>query len=428
MLLPRGLYSSSPPEPRSRAQNNPTLLFSWWCTGVSLTVIVIRLLGRMIRNNQLFKEDKIMFFALVPLLIRMGLVHVILIWGTNNVDVGKGMSDIEIYHRSMGSRLVLASRIFYAMFIWSAKYTVSEFLKRLTSSFWKRQYEMQLHMIRGFLVATFFAVVIATLTECAPSPFDHYWQVVPDPGPRCRQGYAQLITMGTADMITDVLLIVFPINIVVRSTAFKLKRKLSLLALFSMSAVLVGITGYRVKSVIWHRGRQQYRSVFASGEILAATAVSNAVVIGSFLRDRGVKKQKFRYSSGSNDGASAHTSRRHTMNAALPNDSDSDLFRDMCYRTAPELEEQFEPRAPPIATATATDEKAEGAKVADGYFPPDSTLGSSRESQESEPRFKGEKIPSSIQKGETSSPRPRKHPTAVHLKTISRNPRPDHQC
>jgi hypothetical protein len=115
MILPRGLYSSSPPDPRSREQNNPTLLFSWWCTCFSLAVVAVRLVGRMVRNNQLFKEDKIMFFALVPLLIRMALVHMILIWGTNNVDTSKGMSELEEYHRSIGSRLVLAARIFYAM-------------------------------------------------------------------------------------------------------------------------------------------------------------------------------------------------------------------------------------------------------------------------------------------------------------------------
>jgi hypothetical protein len=197
--------------------------------------------------------------------------------------------------------------------------------------------------------------------------------------------------MGTADMITDVLLIVFPIPIVIRSSAFKLKRKLSLILLFSMSAILVGITAYRVKSVINHRGSQQYRSVFASGEILAATAVSNAVIIGSFLRDRGLKKQKYKYNSstGSNSG---RTSRRQTL-TALNNDSDSDLFRDMCYRTASELESQFVPRAPPLAMSPG--EAGEDVKVIDGYFP-GSQSGSSRGSSESDPRTAIEPAPSDI--------------------------------
>jgi hypothetical protein len=115
MLSLRGLDSDAPAEPNLRMMNNPTLLFSWWCTGFSLVVIIVRLCGRMVRNNQLFREDKLMFLSVIPLLIRMGLVHVILIWGTNNTDISKGLDANDIYHRSIGSRLVLASRIFYAM-------------------------------------------------------------------------------------------------------------------------------------------------------------------------------------------------------------------------------------------------------------------------------------------------------------------------
>lgn len=387
MILPRNLYATAPPEPRTRQSNNPTLLFSWWCTGFAFTIICIRLFGRMVRNNRLFREDKIMLLSLIPLLARMGLVHVILIWGTNNVDVSKGMTEQVMHHRMVGAKLVLASRICYAMLyvcftasgcndsdadlspcsIWMAKFTISEFLKRLTSSFWRPQYELVLRGIRFFLAATFVAVVIATLAEC--QPFHHYWQVIPDPGPQCRLGYAQLITMGVADIITDLLLVFFPIPIVVRATAFNVKRKISLVLLFSLSLILVALTGYRVISVINHRGRQQYRSVFASGEILAAAAVSNAIVIGSYLRDRGVKKQKFRYNS-TTDSTDRPSTRRQNIGLHT-NESDQDLFRDMCYRT-PALEGRAEPRAPPVAISPSARE-SEVSKEQDSYFPDSTT-------------------------------------------------------
>ena len=54
-----------------------------------------------------------MALAIVPLAIRMGLVHVILKFGTNN-QVALELTDDEIWERSVGSRLVLASRIFYS--------------------------------------------------------------------------------------------------------------------------------------------------------------------------------------------------------------------------------------------------------------------------------------------------------------------------
>ncbi len=95
-------------------QNNPTLLFSWWCTGMAVTIILFRICGRLVRTNRLFREDKVMAWSIVPLLIRMGLVHAVLLFGTNNV-VTDGLSPESIHERSIGSRLVLGSRIFYAL-------------------------------------------------------------------------------------------------------------------------------------------------------------------------------------------------------------------------------------------------------------------------------------------------------------------------
>lgn len=144
----------------------------------------------------------------------MGLVHVVLLWGTNNT-ITDGLSPEDIYHREIGSRLVLASRITYALFLWVAKFTVCEFLKRLTEQVERKSYEIGLRCIRWFLFVTFIAVVIATLAEC--QPFPHYWQVVPDPGAVCRQGMTQLITMASCDVITDIVLVCFPIPIVLKS-------------------------------------------------------------------------------------------------------------------------------------------------------------------------------------------------------------------
>ena len=213
MIYPRDLYSS-PPAARTKLQDNPTLLVSWWCTGFALAIIIVRLLGRLVRTEKLFREDKIMALAIIPLLARMGLVHMVLIWGTNNA-ITDGLSPESIQHREIGSRLVLASRITYALFLWIAKFTVCEFLKRLTDQVWKRSYEIGLQCVRWFLAITFIAVVVATLAEC--QPFNHYWQVVPDPGAKCRQGITQLMTMGVCDMITDIVLVCFPIPIVLKS-------------------------------------------------------------------------------------------------------------------------------------------------------------------------------------------------------------------
>lgn len=66
------------------------------------------------RNDRLFLEDRIMGLSVIPLLIRMGLIHVVLLHGTNNV-ITDGLTAHEISKRSIGARLVLASRISYAL-------------------------------------------------------------------------------------------------------------------------------------------------------------------------------------------------------------------------------------------------------------------------------------------------------------------------
>ncbi|PYI05551.1 hypothetical protein BO78DRAFT_145871 [Aspergillus sclerotiicarbonarius CBS 121057] len=349
MLDSRGHFSDIPPDARTKLQNNPTLLVSWWATGFSIVIIVVRVCGRYVRIERFFREDKVMMASVIPLLIRMACVHVILIWGTNNTKTD-GLTAEDIQHREIGSKLVLVARIFYAIFIWIAKFTVCEFLKRVARKIWRRSLRIFLQFLYYFLASTLFAVIVATLAEC--QPFDHYWQVVPDPGPRCRLGYANLITMGSCDVVTDLLLVSFPIPFIVM-THMPLKRKISLVVLFALSLILVGITCYRVPSVIWHDGSQQYRSLLASLEILAATAVSNAVIIGSFVRDKGVKKVKFKKDQGSASVSESmdHSSVRRQTITHHQWGSDSDLAADLGIRLDPELcyADKTTPRPAPIA-------------------------------------------------------------------------------
>ncbi|PGH37070.1 hypothetical protein GX50_00053 [[Emmonsia] crescens] len=325
------MYSSNPPDALTRWDVIPTLLVSWWCTGFALAIIFVRVLGRYIRTQVLFPEDWVMLISVIPLLIRMGLVHLVLIYGTNNI-ISANLSDIQIRRREIGSGLVLGARIFYALFIWTAKFTIAEFLTRLTAQTWRRSFQLMLNFIRFFLVVTFVAVVISTLTEC--QPFHSYWQVNPTPAPKCRQGYAHLVAMGACDAVTDILLVAFPIPIIIVST-MPTRRKFSLTLLFALSLILVVMTCYRVPAVIERHGNQQYRSLFASLEILVATAVSNAIVIGSFMRDRGVKKQK--YKIGSVSEASDHKFSRRATITHHQWGSDADLATDVGIRLGPEV-------------------------------------------------------------------------------------------
>ncbi|KAJ9137332.1 Integral membrane protein [Pleurostoma richardsiae] len=320
------LYSDPPPV-HSFNEEKPTLLVCWWITLFCTVIILLRVAGRFIRTERLFMEDRVAALALIPLYARMGCVHVVLNYGTNNNDfTDVSLSDEDVRRRQIGSGLVLASRFFYAATLWILKNTTLEFFKRLTGVTWERSYRVTLLIIRCTLGATFVAVLISDLAEC--HPFTHYWQVLPDPGGQCRQGYAQLLTMAVCNILTDLLLVFFPVPIIIRSH-MSVKRKIQLVLLFSLSLSVVGVTLYRVPHVIDARGSQQLRSLLASVELLFATAASNALVLGSFVRDRGVKKRKFKYGSfaDSVDRTSETRSRRPTVGRQWG--SDEDLVRDI---------------------------------------------------------------------------------------------------
>lgn len=270
----------------------------------------------------LFREDKLAFACLIPLFTRIAFVHVVLLYGTNNVQVS-GLSEVSIRNRMVGARLVLASRIAYAATLWMLKFTITEFLKRFTIQIWRHSYEVALRCIRWFLLITFLAIVLADLAEC--HPVTHYWQVVPDPGAYCRQAYGQLLTMAICNVLTDLLLVIFPIPIILRSE-MPLKRKLNILSLFGLSLIPIAVTVYRIPHIVNMHGRQQTRTLWASIEILAATGVANALVLGSFVRDRGVKKRKWRA-----DSALSSMERSIPIRGTVARawGSDEDLVRDL---------------------------------------------------------------------------------------------------
>ncbi|KAM4056990.1 integral membrane protein [Hirsutella rhossiliensis] len=326
------LYTD-PPALLPFRHDKPTLLVCWWATSFCALMILIRITGRFIRTERLFREDKIAACALVPLVLRMACVHFILVWGTSNADfTGVDLTPAQLRQKSIASGLTIASRFFYTSTLWIYKYAILEFLTRLTDLTWERSHRSTLFAIRWTLVITFVATLITNLAECRP--FHLHWQVLPDPGGQCRQGYAQLITMATCNVATDILLVVFPVPLIVRSR-MRFRRKAQLILLFSLSLSVVALTIYRLPHILREHGRQQARSLLASVEIIFATASANALVLGSFVRDRGIKKQKFHRPSVAESFDPAASTRLPTLRRQWG--SDEDLVRDVGLGADPSL-------------------------------------------------------------------------------------------
>ena len=108
-------FYSRAPETNSFSQDKPTLLVSWWITFFCIFIIIVRLGGRYARVEKLLREDKIIAFAMIPLLLRAICMHFVLKYGTNNVNLDNfSLTSEQINRRAIGSRLALVSRILYA--------------------------------------------------------------------------------------------------------------------------------------------------------------------------------------------------------------------------------------------------------------------------------------------------------------------------
>jgi hypothetical protein len=143
--------------------------------------------------------------------------------------------------------------------------------------------------------------------------------------------------MATCNVITDLLLVFFPVPIILYSHMTR-KKKIQLVLLFSMSLPVVGVTLYRVPHIIWDHGSQQTRSLLASIELFFATVAANALVLGSFVRDRGVKKIKFRRGSVAADSMDRTSDRRPTIHRHWG--SDEDLVRELGLGVDRELRDE----------------------------------------------------------------------------------------
>ena len=109
-----GIYSEAPGV-STFAEVKPTLLVCWWMTIFCFVIILLRIAGRFIRSEQLFAEDRTVGFAIITLFLRMGCVHAILIFGTNNVDFGSSQpSAKDLRRRAIASGLVIACRVLHA--------------------------------------------------------------------------------------------------------------------------------------------------------------------------------------------------------------------------------------------------------------------------------------------------------------------------
>ncbi|KAE8163811.1 hypothetical protein BDV40DRAFT_287507 [Aspergillus tamarii] len=249
--------------------DDATLVSLWVLTWCAVGLISIRLVMRKIRGKAFVLGDYLSLCAILCALIRLALVHVIIIWGTNNMSPGFRYSHHftpeEIYRRETASKFTLVNRVFYNTYLWLQKFILLDTYRHLLRNLsWER---ITLGTYVSIFAATYVTVQIVTFTEC--DPFDHYWIVLPDP--------------GVLNIVTDLMLIVLPVPLLVKVKR-PLMEKLQLAALFAVGFFIVIITVIRLPQNAQHSTAQVNRTTWASVELFAAAIVANAPVLYGFYR------------------------------------------------------------------------------------------------------------------------------------------------
>ncbi|KAH7161815.1 hypothetical protein EDB81DRAFT_715620 [Dactylonectria macrodidyma] len=293
---------------------DPTLLIHWLFSCLTFVIIVVRLVWRKVAKQPFNLGDYLSMAACVCAMTRLGLIHVVLTWGTNNLSAAvrktKVFTAVEIEHRTIGSKLSIANRVFYNSYLWLQKLVLLDVYRRLLLNL--RFEKLTIYSFLVVFFGTYVACQVTTFSECVP--FHLYWQVVPDPG-ECVKAQLQLIVVGVLNIITDTMLLVLPIPLV-----FTLKtpwqRKLKLYALFMLGTFIIAITCIRLPINANNKDSQISRTTWASIELLTAAIVVNAPTIYGLYNKRAQAKSSSRSQGtgaydgrGTNNVSIAHRSR-----------------------------------------------------------------------------------------------------------------------
>ncbi|GJD01291.1 Pth11-like integral membrane protein [Colletotrichum higginsianum IMI 349063] len=285
--------------------DDPTLLLHWLFSFLALFIMVARLVWRKVAKQDLNLGDWFTVAAIVCALTRVGLIHVVLTWGTNNVSAAyrknHTFTDEEIYRREIGSKLSIVNRVFYNSYLWLQKLVLLDVYRRLLLNL--RFEKVTIWSFCAMFFGTYVACQVTTFSEC--DPFHLYWQVVPDPG-ACSKAQLQLVVVGVLNIVTDFMLLVLPLPLV-----FSLKtpwqRKVQLYALFTLGVFIIAITVIRLPINITNKDSQINRSTWASTELLTAAIVVNAPTLyGLWNKRRQTKSSANTYGVGGGGTSGLH--------------------------------------------------------------------------------------------------------------------------
>lgn len=192
-------------------------------------------------------------------------------------------SSPEYQFRVIGSQIQVAGWTMYSTLIWSLKLSMLFFYMRLMEGL-DRRYRMRIYLGFFLVIGTFMTTILTIFLGCRP--FNHYWQVSPDPGKQCQPAVSDPIVWSSfaANVTTDLYLIAIPLPLLWGSTLKLVKKLASTIILGAGIFVLVCAILKTVYVLVDPVNGAQLAGQWGTREAFTAVMTTNLPMIFPLLR------------------------------------------------------------------------------------------------------------------------------------------------
>jgi hypothetical protein len=181
----------------------------------------------------------------------------------------------------LGSKIQLALWATYSSLLWVLKAAMCTFYYRLTKDL--EGYRTRVTIGFALIITSFVVVQMNLLLSCRP--FNHWWQIYPDPGTYCHAAISPglIWTCLSFNLITDLYLIMIPMPMLWKA-AMPWPQKAGLITLFSCGlfvtmAAILRVVHLVAVSVLNHQPHRIYLTL-----LRIPSTVHRSLPLGQFAR------------------------------------------------------------------------------------------------------------------------------------------------
>ncbi|KAF7516275.1 hypothetical protein G7054_g14222 [Neopestalotiopsis clavispora] len=201
-------------------RNSSFLTEVWTLYAIGMTILVLRLVVRLVSVGWRGLRGDDIFAAIVMIMYTCDAATVHLVLTTNivtkdmlgsNVEAATyqlthTLTDDEIAQFELGSRLQLTAWYSYTALLWCLKGTMLCFFQRMTIGLW--QARLVKYLMYACIV-TYLAVFFTLTFGCFPTYKN--WQVTPDPGLKCTFRMQNFLVTVVLNVLTDAAILCIPL-------------------------------------------------------------------------------------------------------------------------------------------------------------------------------------------------------------------------